>query len=106
LWCYFIRLGNFFNSEIIGKETTSTFGIRFLRDQFTPDAVNATQIANPNDAYKAIATEPQFTNLLAQVPVKHPTQLYEGFYIFVFAIFSCTGKQRQDKNLDTYLAYS
>jgi hypothetical protein len=28
------------------------------------------QIANPNDAYKAIATEPQFTNLLAQVPVK------------------------------------
>jgi prolipoprotein diacylglyceryl transferase len=84
----FIRLGNFFNSEIIGKETTSTFGIRFLRDQFTPnDAVNATQIANPNDAYKAIATEPQFTNLLAQVPVKHPTQLYEGFcYIFVFAI--------------------
>lgn len=84
----FVRLGNFFNSEIIGKETTSAFGIRFLRDQFTPnDAVNATQIANPNDAYKAIATEPQFANLLAQVPVKHPTQLYEGFcYIFVFAI--------------------
>jgi phosphatidylglycerol:prolipoprotein diacylglycerol transferase len=44
----FVRLGNFFNSEIIGKETTSAFGIRFLRDQFTPnDAVNATQIANP-----------------------------------------------------------
>lgn len=84
----FVRLGNFFNSEIIGKETTSAFGIRFVRDQFTPnDAVNATQIANPNDAYKAIATEPQFANLLAQVPVKHPTQLYEGFcYIFVFAI--------------------
>jgi phosphatidylglycerol:prolipoprotein diacylglycerol transferase len=84
----FVRLGNFFNSEIIGKETTSTFGIRFLRDQFTPnDAVNATQIANPSEAYKAIATEPKFANLLAQVPVKHPTQLYEGFcYIFVFAI--------------------
>jgi hypothetical protein len=31
------------------------------------------QLANPNDAYKAIATEPQFTNLLAQVPVKHNT---------------------------------
>jgi hypothetical protein len=31
------------------------------------------QKTNPNDAYKAIATEPQFTNLLAQVPVKHPT---------------------------------
>ena len=84
----FVRLGNFFNSEIIGKETTSPFGMRFLRDQFTPnDAINATQMANPNDAYKAIATEPQFANLLAQVPVKHPTQLYEGVcYVFVFAI--------------------
>ncbi|OAZ04896.1 prolipoprotein diacylglyceryl transferase [Flavobacterium succinicans] len=84
----FVRLGNFFNSEIIGKETTSVFGIRFLRDQFSPkDAVNATGIANPNDAYNAIATDPKFADLLAQVPAKHPTQLYEAFcYIFVFAI--------------------
>jgi prolipoprotein diacylglyceryltransferase len=81
-------LGNFFNSEIIGKETTSSFGIRFLRDQFSPrDVVNATGISNPNDAYTAIATDPKFANLLAQVPAKHPTQLYEAFcYIFVFAI--------------------
>ena len=44
----FVRLGNFFNSEIIGKETTSSFGIRFLRDQFSPrDVVNATGISNP-----------------------------------------------------------
>lgn len=84
----FVRLGNFFNSEIIGKETTSSFGIKFIRDQFSPrDAVNATQIANPNDAYHAIATNPQFANLLQQVPAKHPAQLYEAFcYIFVFAI--------------------
>ncbi|MGL2987520.1 prolipoprotein diacylglyceryl transferase [Flavobacterium sp. RSSA_27] len=84
----FVRLGNFFNSEIIGKETTSSFGIRFLRDQFSPrDVVNATGIANPNEAYTAIATDPKFADLLAQVPVKHPTQLYEAFcYIFVFAI--------------------
>jgi phosphatidylglycerol:prolipoprotein diacylglycerol transferase len=84
----FVRLGNFFNSEIIGKETTSSFGIRFLRDQFSPrDVVNATGIANPNEAYSAIATDPKFANLLAQVPVKHPTQLYEAFcYVFVFAI--------------------
>lgn len=84
----FVRLGNFFNSEIIGKETTSSFGIRFLRDQFSPrDAVSATGITNPNEAYAAIATDPKFANLLAQVPVKHPTQLYEAFcYIFVFAI--------------------
>jgi prolipoprotein diacylglyceryl transferase len=84
----FVRLGNFFNSEIVGQETTSAFGIRFIRDKFSPrDAVNATQIANPNEAYHAIATDPKFVALLAQVPAKHPTQLYEAFcYIFVFAI--------------------
>jgi phosphatidylglycerol:prolipoprotein diacylglycerol transferase len=84
----FVRLGNFFNSEIVGKETTSSFGIRFVRDHFTPrEAVNATQLATPNEAYNAIVTNPQFTNLLEQVPAKHPAQLYEAFcYIFVFSV--------------------
>ena len=84
----FVRLGNFFNSEIIGETTSSSFGIKFIRDYFSPrDAVNATQIADPSEAYKAIATDPKFTTLLQQVPAKHPTQLYEAFcYIFVFAI--------------------
>ena len=84
----FVRLGNFFNSEIIGETTSSSFGIKFIRDYFSPrDAVNATQIADPSEAYKAIATDPKFTTLLEQVPAKHPTQLYEAFcYIFVFAI--------------------
>lgn len=84
----FVRLGNFFNSEIVGKETDSPFGIKFVRDYFSPnDAVNATQIANPKEAYHAIATNPQFVELLQQVPAKHPAQLYEAFcYIFVFAI--------------------
>jgi len=84
----FVRLGNFFNSEIVGKETTSSFGIRFVRDQFSPrEAVNATQLSTPKEAYNAIATNPQYANLLEQVPAKHPAQLYEAFcYIFVFAI--------------------
>ena len=84
----FVRIGNFFNSEIIGHETTSPFGIKFVRDQFSPrDAVNATQIPNSKEAYHAIATDPKFASLLEQVPAKHPTQLYEAFcYIFVFAI--------------------
>jgi prolipoprotein diacylglyceryl transferase len=84
----FVRLGNFFNSEIVGKETDSQFGMKFVRDYFTPnDAVNATQIANPKEAYHAIATNPQFSALLQQVPVKHPAQLYEAIcYIFIFAL--------------------
>ena len=83
----FVRLGNFFNSEIIGKETTSAFGIKFLREQFSPlEAMKLTQINDYNAAYGAIANNPQFSAILAQVPVRHPAQLYEAFcYIFVFA---------------------
>ncbi|SFD62866.1 prolipoprotein diacylglyceryl transferase [Flavobacterium phragmitis] len=84
----FVRLGNFFNSEIIGNETTSSFGIRFLHDAFSKnEAVQKTGIADPKEAYNAIATNPKFANLLAEVPARHPAQLYEAFsYIFVFAI--------------------
>jgi prolipoprotein diacylglyceryl transferase len=83
----FVRIGNFFNSEIIGHNTTSSFGIKFIKDYYSPrEVVNATKIPNPKEAYNAIATNPQFTNLLEQVPAKHPTQLYESIcYIFVFA---------------------
>jgi phosphatidylglycerol:prolipoprotein diacylglycerol transferase len=83
-----VRLGNFFNSEIIGNSTDSVFGIRFLHDKFSRnEAVQLTQINNPKQAYNAIITDPKFADLLAQVPAKHPTQLYEGFcYIFVFLI--------------------
>jgi len=84
----FVRLGNFFNSEIVGNVTTSEFGVRFLRDKFSAnEVVRITGIQNINDAYDAIATNPQYAEFLNQVPLKHPAQLYEAFfYIFVFAI--------------------
>lgn len=84
----FVRLGNFFNSEIVGKVTDSAFGIQFIRDRFTArDAVTLTNIADTNEAFKAIQNDPQFSTLLSQVPLKHPAQLYEAFcYVFVFAI--------------------
>lgn len=84
----FVRLGNFFNSEIVGEETTSSLGIKFIRDKFNPrEAFEKTGISDANDAYKAIETNPQFSEVLAEVTPKHPAQLYEAFgYIFVFAI--------------------
>ncbi|WP_366182828.1 prolipoprotein diacylglyceryl transferase [Flavobacterium ovatum] len=84
----FVRLGNFFNSEIVGKKTDSIFGIQFIRDQFSPrEAVSLTNISNPTEAYHAIANNPQYSMLLDQVPLKHPAQLYESFcYVFVFAL--------------------
>ena len=85
----FVRIGNFMNSEINGKATdNTTFGVQFVRDAFSPrDAVSQTGIADADKAYDAIATNPQFSDLLAQVPLRHPAQLYESFcYIFVFSV--------------------
>lgn len=84
----FVRIGNFFNSEIVGKATDSSLGVKFVRDEYTErEVINATGIADIDAAYKAISDNPQFNNLLEQVPAKHPAQLYEAAgYIIVFAI--------------------
>ncbi|TBX68412.1 prolipoprotein diacylglyceryl transferase [Flavobacterium silvisoli] len=84
----FVRIGNFFNSEIVGKATDSAFGIKFIRDYYSPsEAVNLTKISNVNEAYNAIAINPQFAALLQKVPAKHPAQLYEAIlYVVVFLI--------------------
>jgi len=84
----FIRIGNFINSEIIGKVTDSDFGVRFIQDYYyKSEAVRLTGIRNVQKAYDAIATNPTFENLLEAVPYRHPAQLYESFcYIFVFLI--------------------
>lgn len=82
----FVRVGNFFNSEIVGKVTDSPFGIRFVRDYYSPkEVVNFTKISNVNQAYDALVTDPKYAALLERVPAKHPAQLYEaGLYVLVF----------------------
>ena len=84
----FVRIGNFFNSEIVGKTTQSEFGVRFVRDQFSAaDVENITKIDNVNNAYQALVSNAKYAEYLQQVPMKHPAQLYEAFfYIFVFVI--------------------
>jgi prolipoprotein diacylglyceryl transferase len=84
----FVRIGNFYNSEIVGKVTESEFGIKFIRDYFSSrDVISRTQIPNAKDAYHAIVNDPKYATLLQEVPAKHPAQLYEAIcYVFVFAI--------------------
>jgi len=85
----FVRLGNFFNSEIIGKESgDSAFGVKFLRDGLNKyEVVKETGIKNVNDAYSAVIENPKFANLLEAIPHRHPAQLYESFgYVFVAII--------------------
>ncbi len=87
-----VRLGNFFNSEINGKEVDKSFAFatRFIRDSDdlpTYKAMGVTQAKTVNEAYNLIEKDPRFSSYLEAIPYRHPAQLYEGFcYIFVFLI--------------------
>jgi prolipoprotein diacylglyceryl transferase len=101
----FVRLGNFFNSEIVGNETTSAFGIKFIRDKFNSrEAIEKTGINNVNEAYEAIAKNPQFSDVLTAVTPKHPAQLYEAVgYVFVFIILYYLYWKTDARNKQGYL---
>ncbi len=89
---FFVRLGNFFNSEINGKVVDSSFAFatRFIRDSDDMPASAALAITNEQTvdaAYNAIEKNPKFLEYLNAIPYRHPAQLYEGAcYIFVFLI--------------------
>lgn len=98
----FIRIGNFINSEIIGKASGDFYlGVRFIQDQYyKSEIVQRTGIKEVQKAYNAVTDNPQFQNLLDAVPYRHPSQLYESFcYIFVFLtlwyFYSKTAKKDQ-----------
>src|SRR5699024_8453566 len=61
----FVRIGNFFNSEIIGKPSGNfLLGVRFIQDAIYPaQAVQLTGIQNTQKAYEAIIHNPQFTEV-------------------------------------------
>ena len=84
----FVRIGNFFNSEIVGKTTNLPTGIKFVRDEFSPtEAINITKITNINQAYSELITNTKYAPFIDKIPLKHPAQLYEAFaYVFVFFI--------------------
>ena len=68
-----IRLGNFFNSEIIGYPTDSAFGMKFVYH----DARRAW--------YEYSGNVPQ--EIIEQIPARHPAQLYEaGCYLLIFLL--------------------
>ncbi|WP_445381536.1 prolipoprotein diacylglyceryl transferase [Robiginitalea sp. IMCC43444] len=89
---FFVRLGNFFNSEINGKITDASFFLatRFVRDSDDMPASRAMAITNennPNAAYHALEDNPAFAEALQAIPYRHPAQLYEGvLYIAVFVV--------------------
>lgn len=88
----FVRIGNFFNSEIYGHTTSGDhfYGVKFIKEEEFWDAnslMQITQSATPKEGYNLIQHDPKFVNVLNQIPFRHPSQLYEAFgYVFVFLI--------------------
>ncbi|HUH26026.1 MAG TPA: prolipoprotein diacylglyceryl transferase [Flavobacterium sp.] len=86
----FVRLGNFFNSEIYGHIVNKgfPFGIKFIREEefwSGKNIFNITQTNDLNQAYKLVQNDPRFASLLEEIPFRHPTQLYEAFgYVLLF----------------------
>jgi phosphatidylglycerol:prolipoprotein diacylglycerol transferase len=88
----FVRIGNFFNSEMEGHVTSSDnfFAVKFIREsEFwkSHSLSKITKASNENEGYNLIQNDPRFSEILNQIPYRHPAQLYEaGLYIFVFLI--------------------
>lgn len=67
LACFFIRMANFMNSEIVGNYTGTDYGIVF--------------------ANRIVGRNPETGVLISETLPRHPAQLYEaGFYILIFAL--------------------
>lgn len=99
----FVRFGNFFNSEILGKPAPKEYAttVKFIRGE--DDMKVGEQLINLNKrgvlrvtglgdngdvdkAYYMIQHDPKFANIYEAIPYRYPAQLYEAFlYIFVFA---------------------
>lgn len=88
----FVRIGNFFNSEIYGHITSGDkfYAVKFVRDDKfweTHNLKQITQATNAKDGYNLIQNDPKYIDILNQIPYRHPAQLYEAFcYVFVFLI--------------------
>ncbi|PIE49502.1 MAG: prolipoprotein diacylglyceryl transferase [Flavobacteriales bacterium] len=84
----FVRLGNLFNSEIVGKPTGSDFGFKFIRNDISQyKAMAITGADKVEKAYGLIANSSRFQDALAEVPNRYPTQLYEAFgYLITFGV--------------------
>ena len=77
-----VRIGNFFNSEIVGRETTVPWGVRFFRF----DA--ASKLRHPTQLYEAAVGLGVFFLLLIvdrkAGRERRPTGLLTGVFLFVY----------------------
>ena len=84
----FVRIGNLMNSEIVGKETSSSIGFQFIRDHYSSyTAKKITGVNNTDKAFDLIQNSPRFREALAKVPFRYPTQILESLsYALIFVV--------------------
>jgi len=76
-----VRLGNFFNSEIVGRVTDSPLGVKFLRhDCHSMGLCQIFETDNPE-------AHARWAELVERTPARHPSQLYE-FALGMFVMLS------------------
>ncbi len=80
-----IRIGNFFNSEIVGNPTDSIFGITFVRDK-----LHTTVPRHPAQLYEAICYFAVFTVLL--LIYRRKKRQKDGFYVGLLFTLVFTGR--------------
>ena len=101
----FVRLGNLMNSEIVGKETTSAIGFRFIRDKYNMyEAMHITKAKTAERAYELLETSPLYKEYLSAVPLRYPTQIFESLsYVIVFLILWFVYWKTDKRNKPGYL---
>lgn len=102
LGAMFVRLGNLFNSEIVGKVTGTDGGFKFIRNDISANrALSITKGSDVNEAYNLIAHNPQFKEVLMNVPNRYPTQIYEalGYLITFFILYYVYWKTNKKEKL-------
>ncbi len=101
LGAMFVRLGNLFNSEIVGKKTATDFGFKFIRNDINEyKAMSITGAKSVNRAYDLIANSSRFKDTLMEVPNRYPTQIYEALgylmtFLLLWFIYWKTDKKKQ-----------
>ena len=101
----FVRLGNLMNSEIVGKITNSDLGFRFIRNDIGKrEAMEITGSKTYERAYELIETSAQYKQVLADIPLRYPTQLFESLgYVCVFLVLWFVYWKTDKKNKPGFL---
>lgn len=105
----FVRMGNFMNSEIVGKvvDCNFPFAVKFVKntdDLSFREVSSKTGISDYYQGVKALLSDAKFSDVLSTIPCRHPAQLYESAcYILIFIILMVIYLKTDKKKVPFFL---